>query len=109
MALKEIVAVNTKRIYTATPSQVSSLRRDYLRSLSPVKVPRFLRSSAQPPQPMRNFNIKTLTFEPKDPTLRMRKFSMVTHTELTRPKTPPKSRSIQRKTMFKEKLRLNNL
>ena len=109
MVLKEIIAGNTKRIYTATPSQVSSLRKEYLRSLSPVKIPRFFRSSAQPPQQMRNFKIKTLTFEAECPRIQMRKLSVVTHKELTRPQTQPKSISIQRKIIIREKLRLNNL
>ena len=106
-----IISGNSKRIHTASPSQISYLRRQYLCSLSPNKIVSiFNLQPIQPTKKAKGLRIKNFTFEvPQYKKTPERKSSIISHLETNRLRTSFKSKSIQKKIVFQEKLRLNNL
>lgn len=108
MLKESIISGNSKRICTASPLQVSSLRKQYLRSLSPKQAPSFHQQKSRPQQNFQIFKVKTLTFDFENDFKKRKPISFPTYKEISHPWTPKKPK-VPRKVIFQERLRLNNL
>ena len=104
-----VISGNPKRIFTTSPSKIISLRKQYLRSLSPGKPALVHQSIIQVPKRLTNFRIKNLTFEVSDSRTSKRTHSIGTEKETVRLRTGYKPKSPKKKLVFKDRLRLNNL
>lgn len=101
---------NSKRIFSASPLQVSSLRKQYLRSMSPGKIPEVLKQVGQLPNIVPGFGLKISALKPIVSLQQARrKASLTFNCEYMRTRERAKTRTKNRKVVIKERLRLNNL
>ncbi|OMJ93881.1 hypothetical protein SteCoe_3074 [Stentor coeruleus] len=101
---------NSKRIFSASPLQVSSLKKQYLRLMSPGKIPEVLKQVEQLPNIVPGFCLKRSKLKPIVGLKQgRRKASLTFNCEYMQTRQRAKTRTKSRKVVMKEKLRLNNL